>query len=440
MNRKFFSLLQSSNVKLLQSVQINIEEKRHFLRFFSGTMFIAGLSIVPVCLYLASFGWRFIIYPMTTIMGLLVFAITYRYSFHKEAKKITAGIFLLIFYLHFVFMFQGYLHGSAQPFPCLFLITIIASRFLLPWIYTIALIVTSVLTIVATTLHDSNPLLLLTDQTASLVLALAVWAFGFSVSIALLAYLVAQMQKTFDQLEKRNQELLELSQRIEMVAENERGSIAHELHDVVVNPFETQLSWLESKLAEGLKATELSSSYQELVEVRQAMRRGLLNLHAAELKEHGLYAAMLYMTKRLSKDQPFKLTAQISDNLLEQELSENIQHTIYRITQQSLQNVIKHAEAKQVTVYLDIVPSSTLILKVSDDGKGFTVPQDFAALQASNHNGLAGFAQKVKLCGGILRIESQPECGTNIEVEIPIPTTPAIENQLSLYDKVKVTI
>jgi signal transduction histidine kinase len=290
------------------------------------------------------------------------------------------------------------------------------------------------LTIIATTLYDPNPLLLITDPFASLALTMVVWIFGFAVSIALLAYLVVQIQKSFNQvekrnqelldlsqtLEKRNQELLDLSQRVEMVAENERGSIAHELHDDVVNPFETQLSWLESKLDRGLEVTELSSSYQELVEVRQAMRRGLLNLHATELKEHGLYAAMLYMTKRLSKDQPFKLIIQISDSLLEQELSENIQHTIYRITQQSLQNVIKHAQAKQVTVYLGFTHINSLLLKISDDGKGFTVPQDFTTLQAANHNGLAGFAQKVKLCSGTLKIESQPGYGTSIEVEIPI--------------------
>jgi signal transduction histidine kinase len=224
------------------------------------------------------------------------------------------------------------------------------------------------------------------------------------------------------QLEKRNKDLLELSQAIDTVAENERGSIAHELHDAVVNPFETQLTLLKSKLDSGLTAPELEASYLELTNVRHHMREGLLNLHAAELKVHGLYTAIVYMIKRLSKGQAFTLHQHISDSLLEQPLTQNMEHSIYRITQQALQNVIKHAEASNVTIYLDFKDTNTLLLEINDDGKGFEVPADFAKLQAANHNGLAGFAQKVKLLGGQLHIESTPGTGTAISIELPVST------------------
>jgi signal transduction histidine kinase len=410
----------ANNINFFDTIQIDIEQKQHFLRFFASTMFWGSLGVLPLTLYLAHFGLVFLIYPSTTIGGLVIDRVAYQCSFQADSKKITLGILLLIAYLHLVFLFETYLHGPSQPIACLFLITIIASRLLLPWFYTLLLMLTSAVVIIVTYLDDPNPILALTDPTISPIVTLTIWIFSFGISTALLTYLVSQIQASVRELEKRNQELLELNQTMEVVAENERGSIAHELHDVVVNPFETQLTWLESKLAEGLEASELYTSYQELVEVRQAMRRGLLNLHAAELKEHDLYTAMLYMIKRMCKDQPFRLQQHISDDLLEQDLNKNVQHAIYRITQQSLQNVIKHAEAKQVSVYLDFTGTTNLLLRISDDGKGFEVPADFTKLQMANHNGLAGFAQKVKVFGGILKIESQPGCGTTIEVEIPV--------------------
>jgi signal transduction histidine kinase len=227
-----------------------------------------------------------------------------------------------------------------------------------------------------------------------------------------------QLEKTSAQLQERNQDLLELSRAVDVTAENERESIAHELHDSVVNPFETQLSLLEIRVIKGLNTSEAQTLYQELAEIRRNMRSGLQNLYAAELVEHGLYTAIIYMTKRLAKDQPFKLHQQINDQLLEQDFHLTIQHAIYRITQQSLQNIIKHAQASNVTVYL-AWNNETLVLKVRDDGKGFVVPTDFSKLQAANHNGLAGFAQKVKLLGGRLQIESQLGLGTEILIELP---------------------
>jgi signal transduction histidine kinase len=231
------------------------------------------------------------------------------------------------------------------------------------------------------------------------------------------------LEQTFAQLEERNRDLLELSQAVDTTAENERESIAHELHDSVVNPFETQLGLLEAKVtANSLTCTEVAVICQELTEVRRNMRSGLQNLYASELVEYGLYTAIIYMTKRLAKDQPFKLHQQISDELLEQDFHLTIQHAIYRITQQALQNIIKHAQASNVTVYLAWVYEK-LVLKVSDDGKGFVVPTDFSKLQAANHNGLAGFAQKVRLLGGRLQIESQLGLGTTILIELPLTTT-----------------
>jgi GAF domain-containing protein len=259
------------------------------------------------------------------------------------------------------------------------------------------------------------------------------------------AQLYANLEQAVQELDQRNRDLLELSQAVNTVAENERASVAHELHDAVVNPFETALTQLKVKLAAGagLNHNELEVLVQEGTEVRSSLRQGLLNLHAAELKEHGLYTALIYMARRAAKDQTFKLHLELSDSLLDENLaiSENVQHAVYRIAQQALQNIIKHAEARNVTIFLDVgfdegavpqEPTTTaprnssratrrqLSLRVSDDGKGFDVPEDFNKLQVEGHNGLAGFAQKVKLLGGWLQVASQLGHGTTISIEIPL--------------------
>jgi signal transduction histidine kinase len=259
------------------------------------------------------------------------------------------------------------------------------------------------------------------------------------------AQLYANLEQAVQELDQRNRDLMELSQAVNTVAENERASVAHELHDAVVNPFETALTHLKVKLAAGagLSHDELEALVHEGVEVRSSLRQGLLNLHAAELKEHGLYTALIYMARRTAKDQAFKLHLEISDSLLDEDLaiSENVQHAVYRIAQQALQNIIKHAEARNVTIYLDVefdegtakqelastvrsgsrnAVRSQLSLRVNDDGKGFDVPADFNKLQVEGHNGLAGFAQKVKLLGGRLQVVSEVGYGTTISIKIPL--------------------
>jgi signal transduction histidine kinase len=243
-------------------------------------------------------------------------------------------------------------------------------------------------------------------------------------ALTLTALTNQRLEQTAQKLAQRNQELLELSQAIDTVAENERASIAHELHDAVVNPFETRLALLQAKQITGLTPNELQTVVQELAEIRANLRQGLLNLHAAELEEHGLYTAIVYMTKRTCKDQAFKLHLQISDNLLDYSINDNIQHSVYRITQQALQNTIKHAAAQNVTVYLavesKVAEALNLILRVTDDGKGFEIPLNFRKLQVAGHNGLAGFSQKVKLLGGVLHLDSNYGHGTTISIEIPL--------------------
>jgi signal transduction histidine kinase len=103
----------------------------------------------------------------------------------------------------------------------------------------------------------------------------------------------------------------------------------------------------------------------------------------------------------------------------EKRLPSEIETALYRIIQEALTNVIKHAKAKKVDLQFDI-RSDVVIVKIKDDGRGF----DSGSLQLPDTPflglGLIGMADRTALVGGDLRIYSRPGEGTQIEIEIPL--------------------
>ena len=88
---------------------------------------------------------------------------------------------------------------------------------------------------------------------------------------------------------------------------------------------------------------------------------------------------------------------------------------LYRVVQETLANVIRHAEARQVTIQL-AWEDARLILTVQDDGRGFVVPTAFQGLAAQGHFGLVSMQERVELIGGALTVESAPGQGTIVRV------------------------
>lgn len=103
-------------------------------------------------------------------------------------------------------------------------------------------------------------------------------------------------------------------------------------------------------------------------------------------------------------------------------LPEHIQTALYRIAQEALQNVVKHAGAERVTIRLFTTPDAVL-LQVRDDGQGF----DPAAVLASPSTGLGlpGMRERAKVLGGHLTVTSRPGGGTTVEAAVPPPAAPA---------------
>ncbi len=202
--------------------------------------------------------------------------------------------------------------------------------------------------------------------------------------------------------------------------ESERKRIARELHD--------QTGQSLTSLMIGLKTLETASRQdiqQRIADMRQLTAQTLqevhnlaLELRPSSLDDLGLIAVLKQYTKEFGEK--FGINTEFQAiGFGQRRLSPETEIAIYRIVQEALTNVAKHAEAKKASVLLEVRDSSVVAI-VEDDGKGFDIKQDLDLTSIKNHLGLYGMYERAKLIGGRITIESQPGMGTTIFVEAPL--------------------
>jgi signal transduction histidine kinase len=203
-------------------------------------------------------------------------------------------------------------------------------------------------------------------------------------------------------------------QRVVEAQEQERARLARELHDETGQALTSILLGLKG-LEEVADADEARASVTEVRElVVSTLRdvRGLaVELRPAALDDFGLVPALerLADTFREKTGLDVALEARLGDDRLDPSL----ETTLYRIVQEALTNVLKHAEAQHVSISL-VRKDGSISAVVEDDGRGFTpeAPQREAL-------GLIGMRERVGLVGGRISIESAPGAGTTLAVEVP---------------------
>ena len=203
-------------------------------------------------------------------------------------------------------------------------------------------------------------------------------------------------------------------QRVVEAQEQERARLARELHDETGQALTSILLGLKS-LEEAVDTDEGRASVaalRELVVTTLRDVRGLaVELRPAALDDFGLVPALerLADTFREKTGLDVALEAQLDDGRLDPTL----ETTLYRIVQEALTNVLKHAEAQHVSISL-VRKDGSISAVVEDDGRGFTpeAPPREAL-------GLVGMRERVGLVGGRISIESAPGAGTTLAVEVP---------------------
>ncbi len=215
----------------------------------------------------------------------------------------------------------------------------------------------------------------------------------------------------------------ELAARVVRAQEEERRRIARELHDEV-----GQLL-TGAKLSQEMLAADLPAELAELREralenvglideTMEVVRKLSFDLRPAALDELGLSAALEWHVERYQHQTGLEVT--LRQEPLPRELLDHQAMTVYRIVQEALTNVARHASASEVLVEVTCEGRS-LRVQVTDNGCGFDAAAVLRVGPAEGHFGLVGLQERATLLGGKARIESSPGQGTRITVELPLP-------------------
>jgi signal transduction histidine kinase len=199
--------------------------------------------------------------------------------------------------------------------------------------------------------------------------------------------------------------------------EREARRIAELLHDDAVQQLTALGLRLELSAMQRDEAwlTELARDANAIT----ASLRGLLvELHPAVLESRGLGAALEVIAGNL-RTKGLEISVRLSDARIAQEL----EHLAYRVAQEIMANVVRHAEASQVEVDLTVA-DGVLRCRIADDGVGFE-PKRVETAVGEGHLGLYLARERVEQAGGRLAVESEPGRGTSVEIELPAPAARA---------------
>lgn len=204
--------------------------------------------------------------------------------------------------------------------------------------------------------------------------------------------------------------------------EDERKALAREIHDQVIQDllsFNYRLEEIENSESSVALQRNLSTIRHGIRDVVSGLRQICSDLRPPTIDHHGLSAAIDSMANEWSERSNIPIQVEIDPAL--GRLPETIELSVFRIVQEGLNNIRKHADATRVRLSLQRTPSASLLVRLEDDGQGLAVPADLASLSASKHFGLVGISERVALLGGTMNIESSTGNGMILQVEIPSP-------------------
>jgi signal transduction histidine kinase len=203
--------------------------------------------------------------------------------------------------------------------------------------------------------------------------------------------------------------------------EEERRRIARDLHDDTTQALIAIGQRVE--LARDLIPESPTEATEQLRDLRKMVTRTIdsvrqfsRDLRPTALEDLGLVPALQYLVNNYM--QKGGVTASLEVKGSPDGLTPDLEVTLYRILQECLMNVHKHAQATTVSVVAEFLPQLAIIT-VTDNGTGFTVPEEVADLARQGNYGLLGLRERAQLVGGQMIINSRPGEGTQVQAILP---------------------
>lgn len=229
-----------------------------------------------------------------------------------------------------------------------------------------------------------------------------------------------QLHALLERLQRNDEEFRRLSRAMWRVQEDERRRIARELHDGVGQNL-TAMKHLLAQIGSHCGSDEaqrarvdsaLMMCSRTLEETRELSRL----LRPQILDELGLVPALQWLARTLGEASGLQIDVVCT---LDAELDTDLTSALFRIAQEGLGNVVRHARAKHALLRL-VRRGDTLHLLVWDDGRGFNPAAAWAAGRAGRSVGLASMHDRVRIFGGELQLDSDPERGSRLRATFPL--------------------
>jgi signal transduction histidine kinase len=235
--------------------------------------------------------------------------------------------------------------------------------------------------------------------------------------------LIDQMADQIDALDSANVALQDAQRRLLTELEQERKHLAREIHDQIIQDMlgvNYQLEEIEAVQAvtPALKG-DLTAIRDDIRQLVGDLRHICGNLRPPTIDSLGLGPALVSYTRDWAEYSGVAVTLDLDPNL--GRLPEASELSIFRIVQEALNNVRRHAEASAVEIRLEHTSPRGLMLSIADDGCGLPDDFDLSTLPAEGHYGMLGITERVALLGGRSRFQNRPEGGALVQVEISHP-------------------
>jgi signal transduction histidine kinase len=204
----------------------------------------------------------------------------------------------------------------------------------------------------------------------------------------------------------------------QLTLSRERNRLARELHDTLAHTLSGQAVNLEATklmLASGQPEVEAMLD-QALVTTRNGLaevRRALKDLRSQTVEDLGLPLAIRNLAMEAAARANFALDLEVADDL--PRLDTEVEHAVYRIAQESLANVVSHADASQVNLQL-AVETGKLTLTITDNGQGVDLDQ----IDYGSKHGLLGMKERAAMVHGSLEVKSRPGAGTTVRFSLEV--------------------
>jgi len=221
-----------------------------------------------------------------------------------------------------------------------------------------------------------------------------------------------------EKLQRSHEELRQLATHLQDIREDERTRIAREIHDELgqqLTGLKMDISWLSKKI--NGQAPEINQKLAESLvlidDTVKTVRRIATQLRPSILDDLGLISAMEWQSEEFEKR--FKIETVFKANITVLDIDAEVSTGLFRVFQESLTNILRHAKASRVNASLHLEHES-LTLQITDNGVGFEVDN----IGEKKTLGLLGMKERTLMMGGTYHITSDPGMGTTVLITVPI--------------------